>query len=276
MKEIKVAITGASGFIGRYLVSKLRKNKDLQLILFDRDRANLLDYKSLKSFVVDANIVIHLAGVNRESDINLLQINTLGTQSLLEAIRCYSPASRLIYISTFQVYNPNNIYGLSKFFAEKLVEYYCKKEYLKSTILRLSNVYGPGCRPFYNSVIATFINQIKNEQPLSVTGDGEQKRDYVYISDVVKAIEKTISYTQEKPIERFNIASGALVSLNSLINILKKCYLGEIIINFQTNQDPNNNISSTKDVSSAYKKLKWVPLVDIEKGLKLTFENIDL
>ena len=139
--------------------------------------------------------------------------------------------------------------------------------------MRLSNVYGPSCQPFYNSVIATFIDQVKKDQPLSVTGDGEQKRDYIYISDVVSAIKKTISYIQQKSLERFDIASGNLISLNDIINILKKCYSGEIDTNYQTNEDPNNDLSFTKDISGAYKKLKWKPLVDIKKGLRLAFEN---
>lgn len=273
MKIIKIAITGANGFLGKHLVKQLNLNKYLEMTLFNRKKVNLLNYKTLKSFVSNKDVIIHLAGVNRDTDANLLKINTLGTQSILEAIKYYSPLSRLICISTFQVYEPNNIYGLSKFFAERLIEHYCKKENFKSTILRVSNIYGPGCRPFYNSVIATFVDQIKNKQPLSVSGDGEQKRDYIYVGDVVNAIEKSINFSQEKSIEYFNIASGNLISLNKIINLLKKFSTKKVLVEYKKNKNSNNELSFTKDTSDSHNRLNWKALVDLEEGLKLTFQN---
>lgn len=273
MKQLKVAITGANGFLGRHLVRKLKKDAKFQLKFFNREKQNILDYKTLKSFVCGSDIIIHLAGVNRDKEVNFLRINTLGTQSILEAIKTYSPLSRLIFISTFQIYQPNNMYAFSKLFAEKLIQYYCEKLHLKSTILRISNIYGPGCRPFYNSVIATFVEQIKNEQPLNITGNGEQKRDYIYVKDVVRAIEKAIDFDQVEPISFFNIASNNLVTLNEIISVLKKNYSDKIIIKYNKSEESNNELSFTKDISETSNKLKWKPLISIEEGLKLAVES---
>lgn len=269
-----ISVTGANGFLGQHLLKALKLRKDIKLKIFDRKKQNILDYKTLKSFVLGSDIVIHLAGINRDNDeANFLRVNTLGTQSISDAIQNFSPYSRLIFVSTFQIYQPNNMYAFSKLFAEKLIEYNSKKKCLRSTILRISNIYGPGCRPFYNSVIATFVDQIKNQQPLQITGDGEQKRDYIFIDDVVAAIEKAIDFNQEKPIYFFNIASGSLISLNRVVNILKKYSTKKIIVNYKTSHESNKELSFTKDISETYKILNWKPLINIDEGLKLTMEN---
>src|SRR3989344_3215110 len=192
MTKINVAVTGADGFLGRHVVEKLKKESNIVLFLFDRSKQSLFRVNSLRQFLNKKDVIIHLAAVNRDNNSNLIKVNCLGILGLLEGICKYSPNAKLIFSSSFQVYEKESMYGLSKKFAEELIEYYSKKNNIKSIILRIANIYGSGGKPFYNSAIATFVYQIKTGKPLIINGDGKQKRDYIHVTDVVDAIMKCI------------------------------------------------------------------------------------
>ena len=274
MKRINVAITGADGFLGRHLVSRLEGEQHIVVSLFDRNKYNLLRLNSLEFFLKDVDVVIHLAGVNRDSDYNLFKINALGTVGLLEGILSYSPNAKLILSSSFQIYKPESMYGLSKKFAEELIEYYSIRYDLRSIILRVSNIYGPGGRPFYNSVVATFVHQAKRGELLKINGDGTQKRDYIYVEDVVGAIIQSIHYNTFKiNVQYFNICSGVLTSINEIIKLLRKTYSKKIKIKYNKafkereweNEKPYSNIQSKRFLS-------WRPAIPLEDGLRSMFD----
>ena len=185
---MKVAITGASGFVGSYLLEALRKEK-ITFATFNHKKHDLFRPETLRDLVKDKDVIIHLAGVNRDDDLtNITKVNVLGTKGLLDAMLMYSPLAKLIFISSFQAYLQENIYGASKRNAEELIESYVNRSKLTAIILRFTNMYGPGSKPFYNSVIATFAHQIQKGEPIVINGDGEQKRDYLYITDGANAI----------------------------------------------------------------------------------------
>src|SRR6266404_193061 len=183
----KIAITGAEGFIGSYLKKRLQQ-ENIPFREFDRKKYSLDRPESMKDFLIDIDIVVHLAGANRDTPINILKTNAIDTGGLLQAMSLYAPASRIIFASSFWVYSNNSLYGLSKKMAEEIIEYYARTTSLRGTILRISNVYGPGGKPFYNSVIATFAHLIKNKEKISIIGDGSDMRDYIYVGDVIEAI----------------------------------------------------------------------------------------
>jgi len=286
MGNLNVAVTGANGFIGRHLLREL-KRKDLSVTIFDRQKHSLFKPKSLKKFVEDKDIIFHLAGANRDTNSNLVKANTLGTLGLLEAIREYgSSGLRLFFTSSFQVYpqltqkklidenhklDPASIYGFSKKFAEELIEFYSLNYDLKSIIFRLSNVFGPGCRPFYNSVIATFAYQIANNKELRVGGSGEQARDFICIDDVIQALLKAIDFTPV-PVEIFNVCSGRLVSLNRLIELFKDVSPKEVKIRYDRLKK-EKLFYTVGDYKKAKKILKWQPEISMEKGLKKTLTS---
>lgn len=267
MRKIKIAITGAYGFLGTYLVRCLKRRNDLELVLFDKNKNNLFNGASLKSFLKEADIVVHLAGANRDSDFNLVKTNLLGTVGLLEGIIRYSPKAKIIFSSSFQTYDEKSPYGLSKKLAEDAIFSFSRIYGVKSIILRISNIYGKDGKPFYNSVIATFAYLTKNKKPIVVNGTGEQKRDYIYIEDVADAITKAILYNPARLCEYFDICSGELTSLNQIVRLLRQiCHSKEVKIDYNKNYEENQ-----EEVKRSYLKAKdhlsWQPRLGIKEGL---------
>lgn len=230
-----IGITGAYGFMGSHLYEYMKNICVCEV--FDRQKYNLFDIESMKKFVENKDFIFHLAGANRASNEELLKVNALGTLNLLEAIRKYSHAeTKIVFASSLQVYGltqnliylnendipePNNIYGLSKKFAEEIINKYNEYYGIKGLIFRISNVYGEGCRPHYNSAIATFIDLIQKKKKIIINGTGEQARDFIYVSDVVNAFSKSLKY-HFKYTETLNICTGKPVSINEVLSTLKE------------------------------------------------------
>lgn len=266
MQVNKIAITGADGFIGSFVVKKF-KQKKAKITIFNYKKHILLDSESLKSFVKNQDVIIHLAGVNRATNEELLKVNTLGTMSLLEAVLKYSPTTRIIFASTFQVYLPQSYYGLSKKFAEYLLMFFARNYNIKSIVLRLSNVYGPGGKPFYNSVIATFAHLFKNGGVLSINGDGSTKRDFIYVEDVAEAFIKAAQRDFRKNFQTIDICSGKETSLNQVIKILKRLSGKKIEVVYNKGAKEKPWLTSDKNYKMAEKLLKWHPKTNLKKGL---------
>lgn len=193
----------------------------------------------MKDFVQDVDAIFHLAGLTSSSAIQvsneeLIAVNALGTFHLLEAIRRYSKNDvRVILASTLHVYGvtdtlrylneseipmPKTTYGLSKLLAEEIVNFYGTQYGIKGLIFRLANVYGPGCKPYYYSVIATYIDLIRRNKPLQVIGNGV--RDFIYVSDVVCALLESLKhdFTSDRV---FNVCTGVPVTANEVIEALQ-------------------------------------------------------
>lgn len=265
---MKIAITGASSFIGQAVVKYLNVVGGVKVVLLDRKKHNLLDVASLKEFVEEQDVIIHLAGVNRGTSHELLEANTLGMLSLLDAVLKYSPTTRIVFASTFQIYLPQSLYGLSKKFAEDLLSQYGLNHKIQSTILRLSNVYGPGGKPFYNSVIATFAHQINIGDSLKINGDGSSERDYIYLDDAAEVFVKAATYKQTDIVEIVDICSGVSTTLNTIIDTLMG--LSDKKVEVKYNRDVVDKPWPTKDKNfkKAKKLLGWEPKTSLKDGLK--------
>lgn len=263
---MRVGVTGSEGFLGKYVLDAL-KGHSIQPILMDRARQNLLYPESLKEFVDECDAIIHLAGVNRGKPEEILRVNAEGTLGLLDAIARFKKRIHLIFASTFQVYTHSGAYAISKKAAEEFISIYAKQNGIKSTILRISNIYGPGGKPFYNSVIATFIYQLAHGEVLTIHGKGNQKRDYIYVSDVAEAFIKALTYKHKNIIDSFDICSGKYVSLNEIITILKAIYPNKFTVQY-IKEDKENDFQLKKNYDNAKNLLQWKPKISIEKGLK--------
>jgi nucleoside-diphosphate-sugar epimerase len=279
---MKIGITGSNGFIGSHVYDHLKNKYDCEP--FDRTKYDILNVESMKEFVSEKDYILHLAGSNRAADEELVKINSLGTICLLEAIRKYSNnTTKIIFSSSMQVYgssaelklfreqdttNPINIYGLSKVFAEETVRKYYEWYGIKGMIYRMSNVYGPGCKPYYNSAISSFVDIINQDKTIVINGNGEQSRDFIYISDVVEAFSLSLTYNLTN-LESINICTGKAVSINDVIRTIKNVTGKSIKVEYKLSNESTNYLIG--DPSKASKIMGFTYNIDIEEGLKRLF-----
>ena len=277
---MKIVITGSSGFIGSHLLHALKHLPAIKLCPFQQGVHSLFDPESLKPLLKKSRIVYHLAGANRAAPHELMGVNVIGTLNMLEVMRQVADADgRLVFLSSFQVYRPTpesvmvdesfplepeSLYGVSKKMAEELISFYG----LPSIIFRPSNIYGPGCRPYYNSVISTFCDLMVKGKPLTLNGTGEQARDFIYVSDVVKAMVQAVEY-QVSGVEIFNLCSGKLTSLNEVIDALTHISgrKSEIV----KNAVPQDYRFLRGNSGKAKREFNWSPEVDLREGLEQTY-----
>jgi UDP-2-acetamido-2,6-beta-L-arabino-hexul-4-ose reductase len=179
----KVLITGARGFIGRNLVARLGPREDLELFLFDLDN----DDEELDQWLASADVVIHLAGVNRPLTDGDFETGNAGfTERLCETIKSRGAPPKMVMTSSVQA-TRDNPYGRSKLRAEEALRALSRDTGAPVSIYRLKNVFGKWCRPDYNSVTATFCHNIARDLPITIS-DPAHEIDLVYIDDVVEAL----------------------------------------------------------------------------------------
>ncbi len=188
---MNILVTGARGFVGKNLVSRLNNIKlgnekneflssDLEIMEYDIDtKPELLD-----EFCSKADFVFNLAGVNRpKNDDEFLKGNFGFASTLLDTLKKYNNTCPVMISSSIQA-ALDNPYGKSKRAGEELMRSYSEETGAKVLIYRFPNVFGKWCRPNYNSAIATFCYNIANGLPIKVN-DPSVVMHLVYIDDVV-------------------------------------------------------------------------------------------
>ncbi len=178
---MKAVVTGANGFIGKNLIQRLERIGSMDICPFDIDT----DPDLLEEYLKDADIVYHLAGVNRpEKTEEYMEGNCGFTKTLLDTIEKAENTKIAIVMSSSIQAELDNPYGVSKLAGEGLIRDFAEKRGLRSVIYRFPNVFGKWCRPNYNSAVATFCNNIARDLPIRVD-DPEKILHLVYIDDVV-------------------------------------------------------------------------------------------
>ena len=177
---MRVLITGANGFVGKNLQLHLAEREDVDVLLFTRDHTQA----DLESLVTDADVVFHLAGINRPQDpAEFKQGNTDLTKALCDALQKANRVVPVVYSSSIQA-AADNPYGTSKHAAENVLLDYEKETGAPVFIYRLANVFGKWARPNYNSAVATFCHNISQGLPIQVN-DPSAHINLVYIDDVI-------------------------------------------------------------------------------------------
>lgn len=174
---MKILITGANGFIGKNLVSHLTEENDVEIITYEKDD----DFSKIEKVIDSIDFVFHLAGINRPTDVKeFYDGNTDLTKLLVDLLK--NKNIPILMTSSIQAVKDND-YGKSK----KLAEDYIKSNLKDKSfyIYRLHNVFGKWCRPNYNSVVATFCNNIALGNTICVN-DPAAELQLIYIDDVVK------------------------------------------------------------------------------------------
>jgi len=305
MKKKIVAVTGGAGFIGSHLVERLL-NENYKVKLIDNfctgkktNLTNFINNKNLEIHEIDilerkkldkifnnCKFVFHLAALadivpSIEKPQAYYDTNVTGTFNVLEAAKknnvekiIYSASASCYGIENKTPFKENSIksteypYALTKYLGEQLVSHWGKIYKINYASLRLFNVYGPRSRTSgaYGAVFGVFLAQKIANKPFTVVGNGRQKRDFIYVTDVVDAFYKAA--LSKKNNFKINIGAGKAYSINYLTSLLK----GKKIF---VPKRPGEPASTLADIKLAKKLIKWKPTTSFERGVEIMLKNIN-
>jgi UDP-glucose 4-epimerase len=299
-------VTGGGGFIGSHLVDRLiaegRRVRVLDSFVVgrranlkqhaDNDRlevieADVADMATTRAVCETADRVFHLAA--RADVVPSIQepeayfrANVDGTFAVLEACR-QTGVKRLVYVASSSCYgipssyptpetappDPRYPYAVTKMLGEQLVMHWAQVYGLPAVSVRFFNVYGPRARTSgtYGAVFGVFLGQLLAGKPLTVVGDGEQTRDFTFVSDVVDALVTVAA--SDKTGEIYNVGSGKPVSVNELVRLLGATSVVHIP------KRPGEPDCTWADIAKIQRDLGWQPKVEFAQGVTVMIDNID-
>lgn len=211
-----VLVTGANGFMGKNLISKLRRLNGMEILSYDIENTE----EELKNFIGSADFIFHLAGVNRPRDPGEYEVGNAGfTRQLIDIIRESKRSIPVLLSSSIQA-ALDNPYGISKREAEDEVFRYGRDTGVRVCVYRLPNVFGKWCRPNYNSVVATWCYNISRNLPIQINNP-ETELNLVYIDDVVDEFIKAVDGFENRGSDGFcHIKREFKTTLGELSNLL--------------------------------------------------------
>jgi UDP-2-acetamido-2,6-beta-L-arabino-hexul-4-ose reductase len=196
MKIMTVLITGARGFVGRNLCTVLKRQEGLCLIEIDVEQTQ----QELAEALGKADVIFHLAGVNRPQDVEEFSIgNTVLTGQICDMLLRHNRTPKIIFTSSIQA-ELDNPYGKSKREAEEVLRRFANDAGAECVVYRMKNLFGKWCRPNYNAVTATFCHNIAHDLPIQIS-DPSNVVELTYIDDVISAFVGEID--NGKPSFRF-------------------------------------------------------------------------
>lgn len=238
---MKILLTGATGFIGGYILTALfnKYGSESVVALSSTDivNVNCVTYKSIQNFEIEKNFfddithIIHAGAfipkdVQQANNLEACFSNIEYTKNLLS--HNFKALSRILNISTIDVYtttndklsekstvNPISLYGSSKLYCEEMVKEFSEKNQNDYINLRIGHVYGPG-EEKYKKVLPIAIQNIINNKPLELWGDGSDLRSFIFIDDVVQSILNSLKSAVSNI--DINVASGVAISIKGLLN----------------------------------------------------------
>lgn len=253
---MKILITGAKGFVGKNLVSNLRLNKDLEIFEYDKDST----IEELDKYTKECDFVYHLAGVNRPEDPKEFMEGNFGfTSVLLDKLKEHNNKCPIMISSSIQALLDND-YGKSKKAGEDLIFNYGKENNVKVYVYRFPNLFGKWCRPNYNSVIATFCNNIANNMEITIN-DPNKELTLAYIDDVCLELIKCLGDNPKKDGDYCIIPityTKTLGEISELIKSFKDNSLGIMV--------PSTGDEFTKKLYATY--ISYVPLKEMVVDLQ--------
>jgi len=304
-KRGTVLITGGAGFIGSHTVDlflskgyKVRcidnlsggNTKNIEHLKkeknFDFVKADILKLDHLSNYIRECNYIVHFAGIGDivpsiENPKKYILNNANGTLNLIEQIDI-KKLKKFVYAASSSCYGLARTptkedhpiqtlypYALSKYMGEQIAFHWSKVYGLKMNSIRIFNAYGTRSRTTgaYGAVFGVFLKQLLENQALTVVGDGTQKRDFLYVSDVANAFYKASITNKNQQI--WNLGSGNPQTINYLIKLLGSPNISYIP------KRPGEPEITFADISKISKDLNWKPLISFEQGVSTILENIN-
>ncbi len=297
------AVTGGAGFIGSHVVDLLLRQGFAVRVIDDlsgghrnnlahhEDNSDLAcSWRDIRSLTAEdpvfagAKYVFHLAGIGDivpsiERPTEYMDVNVQGTVRVLECAR-RAGVKKLVYAASSSCYGlaatptgeqhpiqPQHPYALSKYQGEQAVLHWHKVYGLPANSICIFNAYGPRVRTTgaYGAVFGVFLRQKLAGRPFTVVGDGTQRRDFVYVTDVAKAF--LAAAETEHASHRFNLGAGNPRSINELVKLLG----GEVVYVPKRPGEPDCTFA---DISKIVAMLGWKPEVSFQEGVEIMLQDI--
>ena len=293
---MKMLVTGGAGFIGSNLVDQLifednevhvidnfssgkEENCNEKAIYHNLDISLIENTDALKKIFENVDTIFHCAALARvqPSIVDPLKYEVNNTLGLMNVLKAATDAKvrRLVYSASSSAYgptdnlpskesdpiNPISPYANQKYYGELCCRMFSEVYGIETVSLRYFNVYGErqNLGGAYATVVGIFINQIIEENPLTINGDGSQRRDFTYVKDVVNANILASSSSKVGSGEVINIGSGKNISINDLADMFgaEKKYMKPV----------NEPFANLADISKAKELLNWEPLKDLDSWI---------
>ena len=289
----KAVVTGGAGFIGSHLTDALiergyevhvidnlssgkKENVNPKAVLHVAD---ICDYDAIAPIIASAKYVFHLAALPRvqysiEFPSETNEVNVGGTINVLKAAQ-KGGVKRFIYSASSSAYGdqsklpltedmtamPKSPYGLQKYIGELYAKMWSEIHGLSTISLRYFNIYGPryNAEGAYALVIGKFLEQRKRGEPMTITGDGKQTRDFTSVKDAVRANIIAAEHPHEFRGEVFNIGAGKNYSVNQVAE-----FIGGPIVHVPARLEPHDTLA---DNSKAKRELGWSPEIRLPDGI---------
>lgn len=292
-------VTGIAGFIGSAIAKRLindgnrvvgidnfmtgfAHNVPAEAEFFEFDISDYASFQKLSSFKFDA--VLHLAAqssgeISYDNPAYDVLSNTMGTLNALRFAEL-NGCKRFLYASSMSIYGdvndepisvdmcpkPKSYYGITKLSGEHYLRAFASK--IDTTSFRMFNVYGPGqnMQNLKQGMVSIYLAYLMNNEPITVKGDKNRFRDFIYIDDVVDAWVSAID-CQKAYGKIYNLSCGKKTTVEELLNALKVAWGKEDHIVEFIGGTPGDQFGIWGDISAIQKDLKWTPKVSLYDGI---------
>ena len=301
---MEILITGGAGFIGSHILAQLQGRRDMDVVVFDNLSSGSKEHVPAGMELVEGDIcdeaavdalfadhhfdaVIHLAAQTMvpfsvDHPVEDCQINLEGVLHVLEACRTHG-TGHILFSSSAAVYGdnfhiplketerlvPTSPYGITKMTTEHYLRVYHELYGMDATVFRFANVYGERQgEKGEGGVVSIFCKLLSQRQGITVFGDGNQTRDFVYAGDIAQAIIRALPL---KGYHTMNVSTGQETSINDLIRSFEKAVGYTVPVQY-TAPRTGDILRSVLSNETLKRDLGFVPAMDLEEGIRRTYD----
>lgn len=301
---MEILITGGAGFIGSHILAQLQGRRDMDVVVFDNLSSGSKEHVPAGMELVEGDVcdeaavdalfadhhfdaVIHLAAQTMvpfsvDHPVEDCQINLEGVLHVLEACRTHG-TGHILFSSSAAVYGdnlhiplketerlvPTSPYGITKMTTEHYLRVYHELYGMDATVFRFANVYGERQgEKGEGGVVSIFCKLLSQRQGITVFGDGNQTRDFVYAGDIAQAIIRALPL---KGYHTMNVSTGQETSINDLIRSFEKAVGYTVPVQY-TAPRTGDILRSVLSNEALKRDLGFVPAMDLEEGIRRTYD----